>query len=237
MSETKALAIRQLTPAIWELIQAVAPAMHQSRLFGVKSTDQAMAIMLKGYELGLGLAASFEFIQVIQDKPTLSPRGALALIHQSGELTHITISDKPDECFVAMERRSGFRYQLLWTMDDARKAGLIKPNSAWETYGPNMLRWRCIGFVADVVFPDILGGLKRADEFGAVINTQGDVIDVAPSPPPQPEHAFIPQQAWSLEQLVDRHGAEAVMSAAGGIIPATEEELAEVAEKLEAQNG
>jgi hypothetical protein len=47
--------------------------MHQARLFGVNNAEQAMAIMLKGYELGLGLTASFEFVQVVQGRPALSP--------------------------------------------------------------------------------------------------------------------------------------------------------------------
>jgi hypothetical protein len=32
-----------------------------------------------------------------------------------------------------------------------------------------MLRWRAIGFCADVVFPLLIGGMKRADELGAGI--------------------------------------------------------------------
>ena len=56
---------RELTPSTWEMITAMAPAMHASRFFGVSSPEQASAIMIKGYELGLGLAASFEFITVI----------------------------------------------------------------------------------------------------------------------------------------------------------------------------
>ena len=82
---TTALAVRkqELNFDIWQTITAVAPVMKDSRLFGVTTAEQAMAIMAKGYEMGLTLTASFEFITVIQGKPTLTPRGALALVQQS----------------------------------------------------------------------------------------------------------------------------------------------------------
>jgi len=96
--ETKALAVAQpLTPAIWQMIQSIGPAMHQARLFGVSNPEQAMAIMLKGFELGLSLTASFEFVQVIQGHVGLSPRGALALIQQSPLCSKLEIQDQTDK--------------------------------------------------------------------------------------------------------------------------------------------
>src|SRR3990167_3398040 len=76
-------ATRELTPAIWHMIEIMSPVMHKAHLFGVTSPEQAAAIMLKGYELGLSVTASFEFVQVIQGKPSLSPRGAMAILLSS----------------------------------------------------------------------------------------------------------------------------------------------------------
>lgn len=167
-----------LTPEMWNLISALAPAAHQSRLFGVSSPEQAAMIMAKGWELGMPVTAAFEYIQVIQGRPTLSPRGALALVLASGALADMQISDAPGQCTVAMQRRNGPAYTLTWTLDDAKKAGVIKPDSGWQNYPANMLRWRAIGFVIDILFPDITGGLKRADEFGATVDADGAVISV-----------------------------------------------------------
>jgi hypothetical protein len=178
MNTSTAITPRQeLTPAIWEMIKSVAPAVHQSRMFAVASAEQAQMIMVKGYELGLPLTAAFEFVHVIQNRPTLSPRGALALIQQSGLLAEITIDDKPDACTVMMRRVNGFSYTCTFTLDDAKKAGLVKPDSAWTAYQANMLRWRALGFAADIVFADVLAGMKRSDEFGALVNEQGDIIE------------------------------------------------------------
>src|SRR4030042_6058297 len=86
----------KLTPSTWDMIWAIAPVMYQARLFGMSSPEQAAAIMLKGYELGLGLATSFELIHVIQGKPTLSPAGARALIQAGGELAGLEIHHAKD---------------------------------------------------------------------------------------------------------------------------------------------
>lgn len=165
-----------MTIEAWNLISALAPAAHASRLFGVSSPEQAMMIMSKGYELGMPVTAAFELIQIIQGKPTLSPRGALALVQASGLLEQMEIKEGAGTCTVSMTRRGGIDYSLTWTLEDAKKAGIIKPDSAWQSYPANMLRWRCIGFVIDVLFSDVTGGLKRADEFGAVVDADGAVI-------------------------------------------------------------
>jgi hypothetical protein len=235
------------------MIEAVAPAMHQSRLFGVSSPEQAMAIMLKGYELGLGLTASFEFIHVIENRPTLSPRGALALVLAHPEYDGIEIQDKadakgnPTACTVVLKRKNGLRYEITWTMEDAKRAGLVKTGGNWEQYPANMLRWRAVGYAIDVVFPDAIGGMKRADEYGADLTPGGDVIegswmvqlgraqsptDSVGAPAGQPNG----KTTVTLADLVQRYGAETVMTANGGKIPGTDKEIAAVAAQLEATN-
>ncbi len=254
MSDSQALAIRQpITPSIWQTIEAIAPTMHQSRFFGVSSPAQAAAVMLKGHELGLGIATSFEFITVIKDKPVLIPRGALALIVQSPECAGVKISEKPGACTVWMKRRNGFEYQVTWTIEDADRAGLItregstkadgtvRDKGNWEKYPANMLRWRAIGFCADVVFPDVIGGMKRADEFGAEVDHDGNVVQpewsvtsVATTPDPVPEPAKpVP---WTLDALVEKYGAELVLQALEGRVPGNDADVAKAAEVLEAGN-
>lgn len=231
----KALTVRTITPTVWQQIQAIAPVLYQSRLFRASSPEQAMAIMLKGYELGLPLTASFELIHVVQGRPSLSPRGALAIVMRSGELDGMRIEDQPDACTVWMRRKNGLEYQCTWTMEDAKRAGVVKPDGSWQTYPANMLRWRAIGFCLDVLFADIIGGLRRADELGAQIDEDGNVIEgewtvSTPVSTPPNGHAG---PTVTLEQLVERYGADAVLAANGGRIPATDDEVAAVAAQLE----
>lgn len=231
------LAIRPLRPADWQMILSVAPAMAGARYFaGVLKPEQAAAIMLKGHELGLPLAASFELIHVIEGKPSLSPRGALAIVRASGLLESESIVEAPGSCTITMKRRGGPEYSLTWTLADAEQADLVKPKGGWAKYPANMLRWRCVGYVIDWLFSDVTGGLKRADELGAEITPEGDVQDaewrpmevetsapaaVAPVAPAAP--------SVTLDDLLATYSAEDIMVAWGGGIPATPEDLAAVA--------
>lgn len=248
--ETRALTVApQLTPQMWQMIEAIGPAMHKARLFNVSSPEAAMAIMLKGYELGLSLTASFEFVQVIQGHVGLSPRGALALIQQSPLCTKLEIEDQTDKngdpsaCTVTMAR-GDFEYTVTVSMADAHRAGLVKPGSGWEKWPANMLRWRAVGFCADVVFPDIIGGMKRADELGAEVDEAGDVIDgswavsvpMVPEPESEPEMPNTDTVYATLDALMAHWTPEEIMAANEGKIPATSEQCQAVAEKLGASN-
>jgi hypothetical protein len=247
MSESKALMVRQqLTPSVWEMIRSVAPSMHQSRLFGVNSPDQAAAIMLKGYELGLSLTASFEFVQIVEGKPALSPRGCLGLIHQRSDLIEVKIKESTDKkCTVWMRRKdTGFEYEGSWTIEDAKRAGLVRDKSGWEKYPANMLRWRCVGFVADVVCPDLIGGMKRADELGADLTPDGDVIQGqwkevkadAPDPAMTAGKPRTQRAAFDADALIEKYGVEDILAACGGTLPTTDEEWSMAADALENQH-
>jgi hypothetical protein len=212
---------RELTPVIWQMINQMAPVMYQSRLFGVSSPEQAAAIMLKGYELGMSITASFEFIHVIQGKPGLSPRGALAMLHNHPDIQlKITrlVNDKGMftgfECW--MKRiSSGFEYTARFTMADAGQADLIKLNSGWTHYPENMCMWRSVGFCADVVAPDITGGmtniLKMPEKLGVEFSETGEVINGTIS---DPKH--------TLDDLVNQFGVDAIMAAG---MPSTQDEI------------
>ena len=250
MEQTRALTVTnrpQLTVDVWDMITKVAPTLYLARCFGVASKEQAAAVMLKGWELGLSLSGSFEYIHIVEGKPSLSPRGALALILGSPVNGGVKITEEVDKCTVWMKRAdTAFEHTITWTMEDAKRAGVVKQNSGWDRYPSNMLRWRTIGFCADVVFPDVTGGMKRADEYGADLTPEGDVIEgtwsAVPCPPaaaaaPTVEAPPAPAPAVSLGDLVTQFGAEAIMQANDGRIPGTDAELLSVAAALGASYG
>lgn len=251
---TTALVVRpELTPDRWALISAIAPSAHQARLFrGVSSPATAAMIMLKGQELGLSLTASFEFIQMIEGQPpAVSPRGALALIHKSPECAGLRVTRLTDDkgAFVGyevwMKRRTGFEHTERWTLEDAKRAGLVKAKGAWETYPENMCKWRAIGFCADVVFPDVLGGLKTADQYGAAVDPAGDVVaghwsdaddataDGAGVLPGEPDETT--DVAAAAQALLAEYGPERVLAANGNAIPTTLEEIDALRDRLIAE--
>jgi hypothetical protein len=226
-------ATRELTPGIWAMIERMAPVMYKAHLFGVTTPEQAAAIMLKGYECGFSITASFEFVQVIDGKPTVKPMGQMALLHSNPLVKEIKITRLEDkgkfigyECF--MERINGFSSTAQFTLEDATRAGLMKPQSGWMKYPENMCKWRAIGFAADIVFPDVTAGMttlmKMPEAFGMALTEGGDVIEATATS----------VNVDPLQELVTQYGAEAVMQANNGAIPMMLTEVEEVRRKLEA---
>lgn len=238
-TENNAIIVRQqLTPDTWRMIADIAPTMAQSRLFGVTSEQAAAAIMLKGFELGLSLTASFEFIHVIDGKPGISPRGALALIQQSPNLGKLEVKDitdaegKPYACRVTMARKGGFSYTVEFTMADAQRAGIVKPGGGWDKYPGNMLRWRAIGYAADVVFPDVIGGMKRVDELGAAITPEGDTVEAPEWHEVAPPVPTIPNYGFTITRLMEVASNEDIIAANGGGFPITPEQVNQTVHNL-----
>ena len=246
-----------ITNETWQTIQSIAPVAQASRMFGV-TEQQAAIVMLKGHELGLGLASAFEFIHVIDDKPSLSPKGALALIHNSGELENLEIADMedpktkaPSKCRVTMKRKNGFEYTVEFSMDDAQRAGVVKSGSGWEKYPANMLRWRAVGYCADVVFPDVTGGMYQPEELGAVVDQEGDPIISTPANIIDGVARDVPAKAVTqvdqpksakkeavvtLETIIGAgFTPDKIMAANDGRIPANQKEYNEVWEKLNSE--
>lgn len=247
------LSNREVTPQVWQMIGQLAPVAHTSRLFGVASIEQAQAIMLKGYELGFSLSTSFEFIQVVDGKPSLSPRGALALLHNSKEIEGLKLTRLVDaagkftgyECYM---KRGNFEHTARFTLEDGKRALLTEGSPTgngkrgygnWEKYPENMCQWRAIGFCADVVAPDITGGLtlflKMPETESVQVDDMGNFINgtfETALPTPAPVQVLQKPQSITLDELVNNFGAEAIMAANEGKIPGTDEEVQKLAKKL-----
>ncbi len=213
------------------------------RFMGI-TKESATSVYLKGWELGFKMTAAPEFIYPIQGKPALSPRGHLALIHNSGIFQGdgcFRVKDlrddkgKPTGCTVFMKRGdSNVEYEITFTVDEAKAAGLIKSDSGWEKYPSNMCRWRAIGYCADVVAPDIGGGMKRADEYGADITPDGDVIIGSWVENTNQRKATLIET--TLNDLVNQFQPDDILTANNGRMPSTQAEIDAVLAKLSDSN-
>jgi len=228
-------ATRELTPGVEKMIWEMSPRMYKAHLFGVTSPEQAYAIMIKGFDCGFSITASFDFVQVIQGKPSVNPRGALALLLSNPLCDEISIkkitTDKNVflgyECFMK-RKNNGHSFTGRFTLEDATRAGLVKPDSGWMKYPENMCLWRAVGFAADVVFPDVTAGMttlmKAPEMYGVSLTEAGDVIDATPVVVPSLD---------PLNELLTQYSADAIMFANDGKIPQTPEEIEMVKAKLE----
>ena len=170
---TTALA-KTIQPDEWAMIQMMSMTIFESHAFpGVSSPATAAVLLLTARDLGIPYSAALQGIDMINGKPSVRPALVWAIIRASGLLESFTVKDHtdakgiPTACTVTLTRKGDQPYSVTVTMEDAQRAGLVKPNSGWTSWPANMLRARALGFVEDIVFPDLLYGIKRSDEYGA----------------------------------------------------------------------
>jgi len=177
-------------------VERMALAVAKSGLLGVKTPDQAMALMLIAQAEGKHPATVFSQYHVIQGRPALKADAMLARFQQAGGAVQWT--ERTDKaCAATFSHPQGGKCDIRWTLDDAKRAGLLNGKSNWTQYPRQMLSARVVSEGVRAVFPGVLGGFytpeevsqfeapkfesapRLTDEPQAV---EADVIDVTPEP-------------------------------------------------------
>ena len=180
----------------WRLSQILATSELVPKPFRGKPADVLVAMEL-GMELGFAPLQALQSVAVINGRPSVWGDGLLAIITAS------PLFENVDEYFeVDNQRRDGLvaddwkkdstcavctftRHNkptpvtCRFTVGQAKKAGLLTKEGPWQSYPDRMLKMRARGFAARDAFPDLLRGLKAAEE---VQDIEDD--DEAPIPPP-----------------------------------------------------
>lgn len=147
-----------------------------------------------GIELGFAPMQSLQSIANINGNPSVWGDAALALVMSSGLLEYIKEDDfetiKANKKAVCIVKRKGDpeEKKITFTYQDAMDAGIFD-RGVWKTYKPRMCMMRSRGFALRDKFPDVLKGLKLAEE---VMDYDIDVPQAQPQPKPQGQIA-VPQ--------------------------------------------
>ena len=192
--ETKELAADVFNPRTLVEAHQLASALYKSGLLPseIKSAEAAFAILAKGHELGLKPMQSFDLICVIKGKPSLSAAGMRALCLARRDVCEYfrnveTTTTK--STFETKRRGDPQPVELTFTIEEAKRAGLVRPDSNWSKWPERMLEARASSALARLVYPDLVGGVYTPEEIQEfapeVIN--GEVIDDEPRPEPELE--------------------------------------------------
>lgn len=165
-------------------IQTLGQTLVKSGLLpqAVRTPEAAVAIILKGRELGIPPMQALSHIHVISGKPTLSAELMLAMVMKAGHEVWI-VATNAQRCEIAGKRKGSTREQsLTFSMEDAQRAGVLN-NPTWKKYPDAMLRARAISAFCRMFAPDVLMGASYTpEELGADVDESGEVITVEASP-------------------------------------------------------
>lgn len=141
------------------------------------------ACIMFGREIGLPPMTSLQNVAVIHGTPTLSARMMRALVQAVGHEIQVTETTNT-RCKVRGVRvDTGQTLEVGWTIDDAKQAGLLRPNSGWARYPRNMLQSRATSELCRLLFADVVAGFVTPEEVDDDdTGTTGDDTPVVASP-------------------------------------------------------
>jgi hypothetical protein len=102
------------------------------------------------------MSALFGGMANIMGKITIAPQLMNAMIRKAGHKLKIDSNDQ--RCIIEGTRKdTGEKCEVSFSLEDARKAGLVKPNGGWEKYPSDMCFARALSRLARRLFPDVIG--------------------------------------------------------------------------------
>lgn len=143
-------------------IETMAKAITKSGLFGIKSPEQAVALMLVAQSEGRHPASVASEFDIIQGRPALKSQAALARFQAAGGKIQWT-SRGPSKCSAKFAHAQGGELEITWTMERANAAGLTG-KATWRQYPDQMLSARVVAEGVRAVFPACLNGVYLAEE-------------------------------------------------------------------------
>jgi len=174
-------------------IQTMAVAVVKSGLFGMKTVEQATALMLIAQAEGYHPALAARDYHIIQGRPTLKAETMMARFQQQGgKVEWKTLTDK--EVTATFSHPSGGSATITWTFEQAKQAGLTGKDN-WKNYPRAMLRARVVSEGIRTVFPGVVLGVYTPEEVQDIPNPpqsrdMGRVDVVDPVEEEQVDHPF-----------------------------------------------
>lgn len=141
----------------------IADKLFQSGLFkNVENAAGAFAIIQYGIELGIPPMQALQNINLIHGKPVCNSQLLQALARRAGVTWKIIKSDT-EICSAEFKRGEEIAV-VSFSLEEARKAGLIKQGGGWEKYPADLLFARCMTRGIRRIAPDIILGMYTVDE-------------------------------------------------------------------------
>jgi hypothetical protein len=181
-------------------LQQMGIALAKSGLFGMKSPEQAIALMLVAQAEGQHPATIAQDYDIIQGKATRKTHSVLARFQAAGGKVewHALTGMIADATF---SHPQGGSLRMEWTIAQAKLAGLTGKDN-WKNYPRAMLRARCIAEGVRAVYPGAIGGMLVAEE-----------AQDMPQAAPQRQTAHVPASDGPSAELL----TQAEAAADGGV--------------------
>ncbi len=143
---------------------------------GIDTPAKALASMLYGRELGLPPMTASGSIYVVHGKASMSAEVQRALILRDGHEYEV-IESTSSICKMRGRRKGSKVWQeFQFTIAEAQQAGFTNKNSNYKSQPAEMLLARCSTRMARAMFPDVIHGMRGAEELADLGDESLDTV-------------------------------------------------------------
>jgi hypothetical protein len=155
-------------------IQEMANAISKSNFFGLKTPEQAAALMLVAQADGLHPAKAATHYHIIQGKPSLSADAMLARFQAAGG--RVQWQAYGDDAVIGtFTHTAGGSVTIRWDLERAKKAGV----GNLQKFPAAMMRARCISEGVRTVYPGVIVGMYTPEEVATFAAPVEEVVPKA----------------------------------------------------------
>lgn len=158
-------------------MEKMATAVAKSGMFGLKSIEQSLTMMMLAQSEGIHPIKAVMEYDIISGKPALKSTTVLARFQQQGGTVE-WIESNDQIAKAKFTHPQGGSITIEWTMKRAQQAELLK-NDTWRKFPAQMLRARCIPEGVRAIYPACLNGMYSVEEVaGFTNNNDANIVDV-----------------------------------------------------------
>ena len=181
-------------------IQKICETLMASKHYQKMGADGVMAIVHKATSLGVHpMDALNGGMYFVQGRVEMSAILMARLIRQQKHSITMDKTSTDSICILHGKRSdNGDTWKTSFSINDARRAGLIKVGGPWEKYPDVMCYNRALSKLARQLFPDVIGNCYVEGEI--VETLDGELVKGSDAA--DPEKTISQEQADSLETLV-----------------------------------
>lgn len=187
--------------------ERMAHSLVKSRMFGLESVDQAMALMSIAQAEGKHPAIIARDFNIIQGRPAKKAEAMMRDFCAAGGAVkwHALDDTIADATF---SHPQGGTVRIVWDMERAKQAGLLGRGDMYRKYPRAMLRSRCVSEGVRTVAPFATSGVYTPEEVGDMVNETpaAGPRDVTPekfAPPPKLDDEAIGEHLTALRESPD----------------------------------
>lgn len=194
---------------------SIAKALALSKRFpDARTADEAFAKILVGRDLGLSPTQALTGLHIVEGKPQIAAVTLAGFVRKSDRYDYTILHHTEESCRISFfetrwasgDAGHGTEFLTLgvseFTMEEALRAGLVKPKSNWEKWPRNMLFARAMSNGVKWFCPDLMGGVPIYTEADLFESTATELTSGEGSGEPVGWQGISVEDAANLERVL-----------------------------------